>query len=77
MSFLLIINYIEYLCHWIEKTLSKTHIRKKKCYAYLAVCKRRIFRNRCKNSILALKHIAWAIIVTSVLKVSYDLQTKA
>ena len=34
------------------------------------------FQNDARDSIVVLTHIAWATIVTSASKVSYDLQTK-
>lgn len=71
-----IIEKILYFCNRIEATLSETYDKKKKRYAYLVSWKRRKFRTWYKRWHSGFHAIAWAAIIISVPKVSYDLQLR-
>ena len=60
------------------RLLFPKHIRiKKKRYAYLVLENVGNFQSEYKDSIVILTHTAWAAIVASVFRVSYDLQVRA
>ena len=64
-----------YLCIWIEATLSKTYEKRRSVMLNLVIVNVGN-SSRTEISIVVLTHIAWVTIVTSVQKVSYDLQSR-
>ena len=60
----------------LRKLISKTYEKKKKRYAYLVLENVGNFQLGYKDGIVVLTLIAWAVIVTSVSEVSYDLQVR-
>ena len=61
----------------LGQPFSKTYEKKKKRYAYLVLENVGNFQSEYKDSIVILTHTEWAAIVTSVFRVSYDLQVRA
>ena len=64
-----------YLCIWIEATLSQTYEIRRSVMLNLVIVNVGN-SSRTEISIVVLTHIAWVTIVTSVQKVSYDLQSR-
>ena len=62
---------------WVDwgNSLQDT-LKKKERYVYLISENVGSFQTDARDSIVVLTHIAWAAIVTSVFKVSYDLQVR-